>query len=337
MTFQILSLSGGGYRGLFTAEVLALLEEQAGRPIGECFDLIAGTSIGGIIALGLGMGERAGRIRDAFLEDGPTIFPPRPPAPSGGLSAKYALYRSFVDGPKYDGTELRRTVERIVGAETLLGAARTRLLVPAINMTEGRVQMFKTPHAPTLRTDRTHKVADIAMATSAAPTFFPLAKVGKSFFADGGLVANSPDACAVHEAVHFAGQRKEDLRILSIGTTSAGFGLPTSLGADFGPAEWIANQRLVSTVFGVQQQLVDFMMKHDFEDRYLRLDAATTAEHAVDIGLDIATEERRDTLLALAQGCYQRACSQRLVLDVLAHEAAQPEFVAAATSSESRS
>lgn len=330
MAFQILSLSGGGYRGLFTAEVLARLEEHAGRPIGECFDLIAGTSIGGIIALGLGMGQRAGSIRDAFLEEGITIFPPRPPAPKRGIRARYAQYRSFVDGPKYDASALRRTVERIVGAETPLGAARTRLLIPAINMTEGRVQIFKTPHGPTLRVDQYLRAVDVAMATSAAPTFFPLAKVGESFFADGGLVANSPDMCAVHEAVHFAGQRKEDVRVLSIGTTSAGFGLPASLGGNFGPAEWIANQRLVTTVFGVQQQLVDFMMKHELGDRYLRIDMETSAEHAVDIGLDIATEERRGTLMALAQGCYQRACSHRLVLDFLTHVPAKPGFVTAA-------
>lgn len=329
MTFQILSLSGGGYRGLFTAEVLAYLEKQAGKPIGQCFDLIAGTSIGGIIALGLGLGHSAEEIRDAFLADGLKIFPPRPEPPKKGIRAKIALYRAVVGGPRYDGTVLRKMVEKIVGAETLLGEARTRLLIPAINMTEGRVQMFKTPHAPTLRVDQHRKAADIAMATSAAPIYFPLAKVGESLFADGGLVANSPDACAVHEAIHFAGQRKDDIRILSIGTTSAGFGLPASLGAQLGPKEWLVNTRIVNTVFGVQQQLVNFMMEHEFQDRYVRLDSDTSAEHAIDVGLDIATEERRRTLLALAQGCYQRACNNRFVIDALRHQPIEPDFVKA--------
>lgn len=329
MTFQILSLSGGGYRGLFTAEVLAHLEKQAGKPIGQCFDLIAGTSIGGIIALGLGLGHSAEEIRDAFLADGLKIFPPRPEPPKEGIRAKIALYRAVVGGPRYDGTVLRKTVEKIVGAETLLGEARTRLLIPAINMTEGRVQMFKTPHAPSLRIDQHRKAADIAMATSAAPIYFPLAKVGESLFADGGLVANSPDACAVHEAIHFAGQQKDHIRILSIGTTSAGFGLPASLGTQLGPKEWLVNARIVNTVFGVQQQLVNFMMEHEFGDRYLRLDSDTSAEHAVDIGLDIATEERRRTLLALAQGCYQRACNNRFVIEALNHQPVRPDFVKA--------
>ncbi|GAA0240030.1 cGAMP-activated phospholipase [Methylorubrum aminovorans] len=335
MTFQILSLSGGGYRGLFTAEILARLEEQAGRPIGGCFDLIAGTSIGGIIAIGLGMGRTASDIRDAFLENGEAIFPPRPSPPKDRLRSMIAKYRWFIGGPKYDGVELRKTIEAIIDPDALLGEARTRLLIPAVNMTEGRVQMFKTPHAPTLRVDQSRKAVEIALATSAAPTYFPLAKIGSSYFADGGLAANSPDACAVHEASHFAGQSREDVRILSIGTTSARFGLPASLGRRFGPAEWLANERLVSTIFGVQQQLVDFMMSHEYRDQYIRIDAETSADHAIDVGLDVATKERRETLQALAEGAYQRFCTHPLVLSALAHRPDLPEFVGTTASARS--
>ncbi|AZO34026.1 MAG: hypothetical protein EOS76_06855 [Mesorhizobium sp.] len=74
MPFQILALSGGGYRGLFSTHIFSKLEEQAGRPIGECFDLIAGTSIGGIIAIGLALGKPAKEIRDVFEEKGEDIF-----------------------------------------------------------------------------------------------------------------------------------------------------------------------------------------------------------------------------------------------------------------------
>lgn len=327
MTFQILSLSGGGYRGLFTAEILARLEEQADRPIGGCFDLIAGTSIGGIIAIGLGMGRTATDIRDAFLDNGEAIFPAQPPPPKGWLRSKIAQYRWFTGGPKYDGVQLKRTIESIVGAETLFGRAQTRLLIPAVNMTAGKVQMFKTPHEATLRVDQHRKAVDVALATSAAPTFFPLAKIGKSYFADGGLAANSPDLCAVHEAIHFAGQQRADVRILSIGTTSAKFGLPASLGGRFGPAEWSANERLVSTVFGVQQQLVDFMMEHEYSNQYFRIDTETSAEHAIDLGLDIADKERRETLQGLAEEAYQRVCSNPAILKALAHCPEPPEFV----------
>jgi hypothetical protein len=127
--------------------------------------------------------------------------------------------------------------------------------------------------------------------------------------------------------VHFAGQAREAIRVLSIGTTSSNFGLPKSLGANFGPADWITNERLVSTVFGVQQQLVDFMLKHDLKDRYYRIDTLTSAEHAADVGLDIATEDAKGTLIALAEGCYQRSCTAQQVLDALAHKPTKPDFV----------
>lgn len=325
MPFHILSLSGGGYRGLFTAEVLARLEQQAGRPIGECFDLIAGTSIGGIIAIGLGMGGSAADIRDAFLEDGERIFPGDTPKTFIGRSV--ALFRTVACRPKNDGMELRRTIERIVGSTTLLSEARTRLLIPSINMTAGRVQMFKTPHHPSLRIDGQRLAADVGMATSAAPLFFPLAKIGNSFFADGGLAANSPDACAIHEAIQFAQQSRDDLRILSIGTTSSQFGLPSSLGRHLRGYQWLAKQRLVTTVFGVQQQLVDFMIGHDYPNAYLRIDAHTSAEQAVDVALDLATQKRRDTLRGLAETAYQQACVHPLVLEALAHQPSRPEFV----------
>lgn len=82
LPFQILCLSGGGFLGLYTASVLRRLEEEFGAPIGQCFDLIAGTSVGGIIALGLAAHKSAGEIEAAFLEHGARIFSDAEPAKS---------------------------------------------------------------------------------------------------------------------------------------------------------------------------------------------------------------------------------------------------------------
>lgn len=325
MAFQILSLSGGGYRGLFTIEVLARLEKEAGRPIGECFDMIAGTSIGGVIAIGLAMGKRADEIKKVFLDRGETIFPQRTP-PRGRIARAWALLSSLGAGPKYDGVSLRETIESVVGVETLIGHAKTRLLVPAVNMTKGKVQMFKTPHHARLRVDLHRRAADVAMATSAAPLFFPMAKMDDSLYADGGLIANSPDACAIHEAVHFNDQQMEDIRVLSIGTTTSNFALPGSLGANFGPAEWIENQRIVTTVFSAQQQLVDFMVGHQLPGRYVRIDANPSTEQAVDLGLDVAETKSRSTLLGLAEGAFQDAIGNSLVQEMLTHRAPTLNF-----------
>ena len=115
MTFQILSLSGGGFLGLYTAAVLAELEERSGKRLSECFDLISGTSIGGIIALGLAAGRGAAEIRDAFIERGAKIFPNPPPESWLGWFGRFA---KNVPAPLYNPGALCETIEQIVGADT---------------------------------------------------------------------------------------------------------------------------------------------------------------------------------------------------------------------------
>ena len=119
LAFQILSLSGGGFLGLYTAAVLAELEERSGKRLSESFDLIAGTSIGGIIALGIAAGRSASEIRDAFIQYGPRIFPHAPPI------SKVAWLARFVrnlPAPLYKANVLRETIEHMVGTDTRICA-----------------------------------------------------------------------------------------------------------------------------------------------------------------------------------------------------------------------
>ena len=116
MAFQILSLSGGGYLGLYTATVLAGIERQTGRPLIKSFDMVAGTSIGGIIALGLAAGRDAGSIATAIEEAGPGIFGHRS---SSGNSLTTALrIGSGMRSPLYSPDPLRQAIEEIVGRST---------------------------------------------------------------------------------------------------------------------------------------------------------------------------------------------------------------------------
>src|SRR5712692_1755798 len=105
MSFQILSLSGGGYLGLYTISVLADLERHIERPIATCFDLLAGTSIGGIIALGLAAEKPADQIKAAFEQDGTSIFSSRP-LPKIWVTEFIDFWRSFFSA-KYDNKVLR--------------------------------------------------------------------------------------------------------------------------------------------------------------------------------------------------------------------------------------
>ena len=244
--FTILSLSGGGYLGLYTASVLAALEESYGAPIARHFDLIAGTSVGGIIALGLANEIPAKDIQKAFEDKGTKIFSDRP-APQGTAGTIADLSR-YARKPKYRPDALRNTIVRIVGEETLIGHLKHPVIVPAVNLTKGGPQMFKTPHHEDFRRDLHLKAVDVALATSAAPTYFPIAEVEDALFTDGGLYANSPDLLAVHEAEHFFARPASEVRLLSIGTTTAQFSFAHAHGRELGAFGWMREQRLVSVI-----------------------------------------------------------------------------------------
>jgi patatin-like phospholipase/acyl hydrolase len=113
MPFQILSLSGGGYLGLYTISVLAALEKKCGRPIAQSFDLIAGTSVGGIIALGLALEKPAAEIQAAFERNGEAIFSDRA-APRTRIGEMRDVMR-YMNGPKYSDYNLRKTIIEITG------------------------------------------------------------------------------------------------------------------------------------------------------------------------------------------------------------------------------
>lgn len=323
--FQILALSGGGYLGLYTAKLLAELERQAGRPLAHCFDLICGTSIGGILALGLGAGVPAIDMLDAFRRRGPAIFSDR--AKPKGMGSLLDLARSALS-PKYDGLELRRTVEDLLG-DRLLGASRTRLVIPAVNMTLGRIQMFKTPHTPELVIDHRLRMADVAMATSAAPTYFPLAEIEHSRFADGGMAANAPDLCGLQEATCFLGVAADDVHILSLGTTTSTFSLAHATGRHLGAAQWMQGGRLFSTMISAQQQLTDHILKQQIGPRYVRIDTIQSPEQQAALALDVATTDAQETILGLATGAFQQFAGRSDTMAFLAHAAQIPSFVRA--------
>jgi predicted acylesterase/phospholipase RssA len=322
VSFQILAQSGGGFLGLYTAEILTRLEEQANRPLGQCFDLISGTSAGGLLALALLAFEiPMAKVRDLFIDRGTQIFSERRRARYWWADVHRSLLR-----PKYDGTELRKAIEDVLGVETLLGHAKHRLVIPAVNMTKGSVQMFKTAHHPNFVRDHLRRAADIALATSAAPTFFPLAEIDHAYFADGGLVANAPDMCALHEACIFLDTNPADVSILSVGTTTTGFSLPRSIGRHLGSLNWTARGRLFSTIVSSQQQLVDFMLRHQLGERYLRIDARPGEEQQTDMAMDVADKSAQGTLLGLAEGSYQQYSTYPKLLSMLAHTPVKPKF-----------
>lgn len=226
---RILCIDGGGILGTFPAAFLAHLERHLAHPIGSYFDLIAGTSTGGIIAIGLAMGLPASELLDFYVKRGPEIFgQSNHPLVNAVLGRLRSLRRAY--RPKYASDNLRTVLEAALPGKRI-GDAKTRLLVPAWNPVAQSVYIYKTAHHPRLKNDYKALAIDAALATSAAPTYFrrhiTQHDVG---LIDGGVWANNPTALAVVEAVTLLGWPRDSLHVLSLGCLSETYTIPKSAG-----------------------------------------------------------------------------------------------------------
>lgn len=208
--FQILAIDGGGMRGLFPAGILARFEETHGISVADCFDLIVGTSTGGIIALGLGKGLTPAEIEAFYRERGPRIF-------DGADSVLRSI--AHIGEAKYDSTPLQHELQECFG-ETLLGESQKRLVLTSYDMENDDVRLIKTSHHLRLRNDYKLPMWQVALATSAAPTYFSACKaIPNTRLVDGGVWANNPTMVGLTEAVSLLKVALSDIRILSIGTS----------------------------------------------------------------------------------------------------------------------
>lgn len=210
-SFQILALDGGGVKAIYSAHLLARLEADLGLRLTDHFDLVAGTSAGGIIALALGAGIPPAEIVDHYQSLASTVFPPS--------RRRWYRWPARLHRATYKQEPLRAALEEILG-ERLLGDSFKRLLIPSWDALVGSVHIFKTPHHPRLTRDHRIRMVDVALATSAAPTFLPAASVDGHRLLDGGLWANNPSALAVAEAVSMLNVPLERIKVLNIGTTT---------------------------------------------------------------------------------------------------------------------
>jgi hypothetical protein len=224
--YSILSVDGGGLRGLVPALILRDLEDRLARlsgerrPLASYFDMFAGTSTGGLISIGLttpGEGGRpaldANELVDLYDDRGAKIFPPR-------VRLLRRLLGLFT--PKFSNKQLHRVVEEEIGSRSLADALR-EVLVTAYDMTAHEPVYFKrsTARDGTLPV----KAVDAAIATASAPTYLPPWKIGDHAFVDGGVFAANPTVAAIAEAVKAAPGVPDRLMprqlfVLSLGTGS---------------------------------------------------------------------------------------------------------------------
>jgi predicted acylesterase/phospholipase RssA len=226
MAFRVLSVDGGGMRGVYSAAYLTALEEGFRKrlgaanelDLGKAFDLVVGTSTGAIIGIGLAAGLGPSKIQDLYRQHGSKIFPRM--MPSGfGLKLFWQLHKR----PAYlesGDNALNSALTEAFKEETLGELWKRRAIaiaIPAVNMGTHRSWVFKTPHDPkTNHRDDDYTLVDVCRATSAAPLFRSLAAITTkgskgppTVFTDGGLWANNPVLVALTEALNILERRAD--------------------------------------------------------------------------------------------------------------------------------
>jgi uncharacterized protein len=291
---RVLSIDGGGIRGLIPALVLADVERRTGKPVCELFDLAAGTSTGSILACALARPGDDGRPRYAaadlielYESEGPQIF-------DRSLLRRITTVEGIVD-EKYGSGGLERALDGYFG-RTRLSEALMPLLLTAYEI-EGRFAFFF--RSERAREDPTYDftLADAAHASSAAPTYFEPALVtdvaGDRTYAliDGGVFATAPAGCALADLGPDGPARLTVLA--SLGTGEATQPIPYERAQGWGQLGWA--RPVIDILLSGQPEVTDFQLSHLLRDRYVRLQ--TRLETAAD-ALDDASPENLRALRA---------------------------------------
>jgi uncharacterized protein len=280
--FRILCLDGGGVRGAFTAAVLAKWEAMSQRPLADHFDLIAGTSTGGILALGLGLGLSAQSIVDFYTTEGPVIFP------MTSLAQRTWRGWSHWIRSKFNATILEQRLQAAYERSprgTRLKDSPQRLLICSYNLTSDELRLYRTSHHPSVTGHDHLLAATVARATSAAPTYFKVARVDDRAVpheaVDGGVWANCPALAALGEAVGVLRIPLDRIEMVSIGTTGA----PALVGTPW----------LFTGLLGWASRAPDLLMKAQMQAtldhtarllgaRFVRVDDAAQTNGLDDVG-----------------------------------------------------
>lgn len=218
---RLLAIDGGGIRGIYAGHVLERIQDAFELEFHRDFDLIAGTSTGSIIAAALAYDIPLAKVTKLYREQGHIIFRPR------SLSLKGALF------PRYASEPLRDALEDVFQDATL-SDAKTRLVIPATDIGNGGVHVFKSNYDEGFVRDRDVKVVDAVLASCSAPSYFAPARVGPYQLSDGGLWANNPSLVAVTEAISRLGAERSQIRLLSVGTGIGKNYYPVSSGGMWG-------------------------------------------------------------------------------------------------------
>lgn len=279
--FHILALDGGGTRGIYTAQLLAKVEQELGVQIRDCFDLIVGTSTGAIVAGAAVSKISMDEIVQLFDQEAPEIF-------------KKKWYRNQLFFSKYSQNTLAEVIARHIPS-ILLSDVETPVLLTCSEITTSDLHVFRSYKSNQSNSNKHNldiSLRDAVVASCAAPTFFSPKKVKELYLADGGLWANNPSLAALTEAKTHFEKDISQVKILSIGT-----GHSVSMYKEkskWGFLSGWGGTKLISYVMALQSQTSAFLTQQILDTNYLRINPV------IDFW-DIDTIKHLDQLKRLAE------------------------------------
>lgn len=301
--YKVLSLTGGGFFGLYTAHVIQHIEKKANKPIHKIFDCITGTSIGGIIAMLLASGYPSNEIVDIIIKQGPVIF--KQHYAEQFINAIYHLL-PFNSKVKYSNKNLEASLNDVFGKQAYFDDMLTTVIIPAYNVTRSKPHLFQTSGNKKKGVNLGLTKAQVAMCTSAAPPWFPLVKVNNQMFMDPAGYACSPDLLAFESLQHDLKIPMRHIKMLSIGSVTSQPNFTKSDDIQPQMLSWHHTKRLLLTQIASQQQVTINIMNRTLQNHYLRIDNVCHYEQQQLLGMDKTDKIAQKILQDLAQDSFTK-------------------------------
>ncbi|XP_015168777.1 patatin-like protein 2 isoform X1 [Solanum tuberosum] len=355
----ILAIDGGGIRGIIPGVILAYLESQLQELDGEnariadYFDVIAGTSTGGLVTAMLAAPNKDKRplyaakdITPFYIEHSPKIFPQI--SCCSGLFAGVINLTKMMNGPKYDGKYLHALTKRLLGG-TRLHDTLTAVVIPTFDIKTLQPVIFSSYEANS-KPDLDAELADICISTSAAPTFLPAYcfktqdaqnKDREFNLIDGGVAANNPTLIAIGEVTKQTLMKHGDLfpikpmdygrfLVISLGTGNAKNEekYNAKMAAKWGLLSWLTHDNSTPIIEAFNQASADMVDYHNFvvfkalhsDDKYLRIQDDTLTGNLASV--DISTKENLEGLIKVGEELLDKPTS-KINLDKGVYEAVE--------------
>lgn len=300
---KMLSIDGGGIRGVLAISILKAIEEETNRPIADMFEVIAGTSTGSIVAASIALNISMDNILESYKTYGEKIFV---------RQAKVGLFKSV-----YNDRYLRRLLKKVFGEKTL-GDIEKPLLIPAVDITHGKPFIHRSNYGHGENGDLSIKVWDAVLSSCSAPVYFPPNNVENRYLSiDGGLWANNPSLVCITDAVHYFNASLADINIISIGTGQQRIDFSIDSEKFWGVKHWLpfhfpsmkVTPKLLDLALNLSSESISYHCQLLLKDHYLRIngelgeevpfDEVKYMDELIDLGKQVFNNKRDEILYFL--------------------------------------